>query len=63
MFYVNSRRTTTKETRDSGVKFLRRAERVISKAPVEEVDLDRKRDSSDEIGKKKKVRDDEDRCM
>lgn len=53
MFYVTSRRITTKETRDSGVKFLRRAERVISKAPVEEVDLGRKRDSSDEIGKKK----------
>lgn len=61
MFYVTSRRITTKETRDSGVKFLRRAERVISKAPVEEVDLGRKRDSSDEIGKIK-VRDDEDRC-
>lgn len=61
MFYVTSRRITTKETRDSGVKFLRRAERVISKAPVEELDLGRKRDSSDETGKKK-VRDDEDRC-
>lgn len=41
MFYVITERINTKEARGCGVKVLRRAERVISKVPVEEVDLNR----------------------